>query len=458
MKHSLRVALAVARERSPEAPQGKDVRAHTDKPRVSQTELTAEHNFTVAAQQLGLSAGEQALLRTAFRDLKVAVPVRMDDGTLRVFEGYRIQHSRALGPAKGGIRYHPKVDRSSVHALAELMTWKTALVGLPFGGAKGGIACDPTQMSRTELERLTRTYIARLDGFLGPFQDIPAPDINTNEEVMAWILDEFSARHGYSPACVTSKPLVLGGLRGRHSATGRGVGMVLEEHMKGIGRPMQGLRVAIQGFGNVGAHAALFLAQRGCDVIAASDVLGGVRGLNDSALPVQELADHVSVTGSVIDFPNSEPITQEDLISFDCDVLIPAAVEGVLHEGNAGTVRAAVIVEGANMPTTAAADEILQSKSVAVVPDLLANAGGVIASYFEWTQNLQQISWSARKVDRQLHRVLARAYLEVSRVASERRLTLRQAAYIIAIDRVATAEGLRGLSADDLRRRYRKVA
>lgn len=278
---------------------------------------------------------------------------------------------------------------------------------------------------------------------------------------MAWILDEFSSRHGYSPACVTSKPIELGGLRGRRTATGRGVGMVLAEHMNTIGRSLHGLRVAIQGFGNVGTHAALFLAHRGCEIIAVSDVFGGIIDRGGRTLPIRAVVDHAQTTGSVINFPNSEPISNDELISLQCDVLIPAAVEGVLHEGNADSVRAAVIVEGANMPTTAAADEILQRKAITVVPDILANAGGVIASYFEWTQNLQQMQWSALKVNRQLRRFLARAYREVSKVASARDLSLRQAAYVIAVDRVARAEGLRGsVPADSYldRGKYRKAA
>jgi glutamate dehydrogenase (NAD(P)+) len=454
LKHSPTITTPAFRETTIEAlPSALGGRLRDDAPREPQS------NFASAAKRLGLSAEQQTLLRTPFRDIKVALPVRMDDGTLRVFEGYRVQHSKALGPAKGGIRYHPSVGRAAIHALAELMTWKTALVGLPFGGAKGGVACDPTQLSRAELERLTRIYVARLHRFMGPYRDIPAPDINTNEEVMAWILDEFSARQGYSPACVTSKPIELGGLRGRHSATGRGVGMVLAEHMNSIGRPLKGLRVAIQGLGNVGAHAALYLVERGCEIVAVSDVMGGVIGRNGSALPMHELIDHARATGSVVGFPNTDPITQQDLIGFPCDVLIPAAVEGVLHEGNAESVRAAVIVEGANMPATPGADEILQRKGITVVPDLLANAGGVIASYFEWTQNLQQMQWSAGKVKRQLRHFLVRAYRDVAKVASGRGLTLRQAAYLIAVERVAEAERLRGwMSEKERRHRYHKAA
>ena len=401
-------------------------------------------NFALAARELGLSAEQQALLQMPSLELKVAVPVRMDDGTLRVFDGYRVQHSRALGPAKGGIRYHPSVTAETMRNLAELMTWKTALVGLPFGGAKGGIACDPSQMSRAEIERLTRAYVACIHPFIGPYRDVPAPDLNTNEQVMAWILDEFSSVGGHSPAVVTSKPIELGGLRGRRTATGRGVGMVIAEHMHSVGRSLEGLRVAIQGFGNVGMHAALYLSERGCDIVAVADVMGGIIGRIGQPLPIRELVAHVQATGSVVGFANSESITNEELLSMPCDVLIPAALEGVLNERTADTVRAGLVVEAANMPTTAAADEILRKRGVTVIPDILANAGGVTASYFEWSQNLQQTQWSARRVDRQLQSHLVTAYREISKIASARNLTLRQAAYVLAVDRVATAESLRG--------------
>jgi glutamate dehydrogenase (NAD(P)+) len=401
-------------------------------------------NFGLAARELDLSVEQQRLLQTPSLEVKVAVPVRMDDGTLQVFDGYRVQHSMALGPAKGGIRYHPSVALDAMRSLAELMTWKTALVGLPFGGAKGGIACDPSQMSRAELERLTRAYVRRILPFIGPHRDVPAPDLNTNEQVMAWILDEFSAVHGYSPACVTSKPVELGGLLGRGTATGRGVGMVIAEHMDALGRSLKGLRVAIQGFGNVGMHAALYLAERGCEVVAVADVVGGIVGRDNRPLPIPALVDHMRATGSVVDFPGTQSITNEELIALPCDVLIPAAVEGVLHEGTTHVVRAALVVEAANMPTTAAADEILLRKNITVIPDILANAGGVIASYFEWSQNLQQSSWSARKVDRNLRSLLVSAYREISKIAVARNLTLRQAAYVLAVDRVAKAERLRG--------------
>lgn len=411
---------------------------------LSQVELTADRNFAFAAERLGLSSDQISLLRTPFREVKVSVPVPMDDGSLRVFTGYRIQHSGARGPAKGGIRYHPDVNAVEMQALAEIMTWKTALVDVPFGGAKGGIACDPATLSAGELERLTRRFVSRIHRFMGPFRDIPAPDVNTNAQVMAWILDEYSSRHGYTPACVTSKPVELGGLRGRATATGRGVGLVLAEHLKARGRSLSGLRVVIQGFGNVGSNAAAFIEQQGGEIVGVGDVNGGIVSSGGRGLRVHDLIEHVRLTGSVVDFPGSLRIDNEELIALPCDVFIPAALENALTEQNAGSVRATVVVEGANLPTTAAADEILRTRNIEVIPDLLANAGGVIASYFEWIQNLQQTQWPLHKVHRQLRSYLGRAYRMVSNVAQERETSLREAAWLIAIERVARAESLRG--------------
>lgn len=419
----------------------------------SEVELTADNNFTLAAQRLGLSADQQLLLRTPFREVKVAVPVQMDDGSLRVFAGYRVQHSGARGPAKGGIRFHPDVNTGEMHALAEIMTWKTALVDIPFGGAKGGIACDPATLSPGELERLTRRYVSRIHRFIGPFRDIPAPDVNTNEQVMAWILDEYSSRHGYSPACVTSKPVELGGIRGRSTATGTGIGMVLAEHLKSSGRSLSGMRVAIQGFGNVGSNAAAFIEHHGGEIIAVADVNGGILADGSKPLRVHDLIEHVRLTGSVVGCPGTVPIENEELMALPCDVLIPAALENALTESNAGKVRASVIVEGANLPTTAGADRILRSRGIDVIPDLLANAGGVVASYFEWTQNLQQAQWPRQKVNRQLRSYLVRAYRAVRKIAEARDMSFREAAWLIAIERVARAEALRGAM---LTRRDRK--
>jgi glutamate dehydrogenase (NAD(P)+) len=406
--------------------------------------MIVARNVEMAANDLGLDEAEQRLLRTPFRETKVALPIHMDDGSMQVFTGYRVQHSGARGPAKGGIRFHPAVNDSEIRALAELMTWKSALVDVPFGGAKGGVACDPARMSKAELERLTRKYVARIHRVLGPYRDVPAPDVNTNPEVMAWILDEFSALHGYSPACVTSKPVELGGLRGRSQATGRGVAIVLSNHMRSVGKTLRGLRVAIQGFGNVGSNAALSLAERGCEIIAVSDVFGGIVGRGGGALPLRAIMAHARVTGTVSDFPDVRRISNEELLQLDCDVLVPAALEGALRTDNAGAVRAKIVVEAANLPTTPEADKILEDKGITVLPDLLVNAGGVIASYFEWTQNLQQIPWTEDRVSRELSCYLRRAYRDVAGRAGREGTTLRRAAYRVALDRVARAEELRG--------------
>ncbi|MGH9438622.1 MAG: Glu/Leu/Phe/Val family dehydrogenase, partial [Terriglobia bacterium] len=352
-----------------------------------------DRNFDLAAKQLGLTKEQKLMLKSPFREVRVEVPVRMDDGSVEVFAGYRIQHNGARGPTKGGIRYHPAVDDDEMRALAEVMTWKTALVNIPFGGAKGGISCDPLRMSQGELERLTRKFVARIHRLLGPYRDVPAPDLNTNSQTMAWILDEYSSRNGYSPACVTGKPVELGGSVGRQQATGRGVMLMIEKYMEDLGQSLNGLKVAIQGFGNVGANAALALAERGCDVFAISDMYGGIVSGNRLGLPVKDLTEYARRTGSLINFPGTEPITNSDLLMLDCDVLIPAAVECVLHGQNANGVNAKIVAEAANLPTTPEADEIFAKRGIPVLPDILVNAGGAIVSYFEWTQNLQQVSW-----------------------------------------------------------------
>ena len=404
-----------------------------------------DHNFDIAAERLGLSQEHKALLKMPLLETKAEIPVRMDDGSLRVFVGYRVQHSDARGPAKGGIRYSPVVDEDEIRALAEVMTWKTALVNVPFGGAKGGVNCDPLGMSQAELERVTRKYIAKIDHVLGPMRDIPAPDVNTNPQVMAWILDEYSSRRGYTPACVTGKPEELGGSVGRKDATGRGVMLVLREHMKELGRSLRGLRVVIQGFGNVGSHTATFLAEEGCHIVAAGDIFGAIRSSSDKGLSIRDLSEHVRLTGSVVGFADADPVSQEELLLLDCDVLIPAATEGVLHSGNAGRVRAEVIAEAANLPTTPEADQIFGSKGITVLPDILTNAGGVVVSYFEWVQNLKQETWELAKVNAELGRRLREAYRDVSYLAAQENISLREAAYHLAMERVLRAEILRGV-------------
>lgn len=404
-----------------------------------------DRNFAVAAERLGLNSEEKLLLKMPFRELKVEVPIRMDDGSLKVFSGYRVQHSGARGPAKGGIRFHPAVDIGEVQSLAEAMTWKTSLANIPFGGAKGGVNCDPLEMSQAEVERVTRKFISRIHHILGAHRDVPAPDVNTNPQVMAWILDEYSSRHGYTPACVTGKPIELGGSLGRKQATGRGVMLVTAEYMKEIGHPLKGQRVVIQGFGNVGSHAALLLEEQGCEIFAVSDMYGGIISASPKPLPMEELAAHVQKTGSVIEFPGTEPISNDDLLLLPCDILIPAALECVLNVANAEKVQAKVIVEAANLPTTPEADDIFRSKQITVLPDILANVGGVIVSYFEWVQNLQQMYWTEEKVNEELYTYIARAYRDVSKLARQHKITFKEAAYQVAVERVARAEQMRGL-------------
>ena len=407
----------------------------------SAIEIT-QRNFQLAAERLHLDADMQTLLATPFREVRVEVPVRMDNGRMQVFSGYRVQHNGARGPVKGGLRFHPAVDMDEVRALAAAMTWKTALMNVPFGGAKGGINCDPKKMSTGELERLTRCFVSRIHMFIGPYSDVPAPDVNTDGQVMTWIFDEFSKAHGHSPACVTGKPLDVGGSLGREQATGRGVSLMLREAARDLDMPLNGLRVAIQGFGNVGRFAALLLAEMGCKIVAVSNSKGGI--YNRSGLSLPDLLAHLKATKGLNGFPGATSVSNEDLLECDCDALAPCALECVLHGGNAARVKAKLIVEGANLPTTPSADAILERRGVTVVPDILANAGGVTCSYFEWAQNLQQVTWTEEQVNNELERIMVRAYRETVGFAKRERTSLRVAAYCIAVERVARVEKLRG--------------
>jgi len=398
--------------------------------------------YDMAAERLELPAGIREMLRRPWRELQVQVPVRMDDGTIQVFSGYRVQHNGARGPYKGGVRFHPEADLDEVRALASLMTWKTALVGLPFGGAKGGVQCDPTRLSTGELNRITRRYTLNIEHLIGPYRDIPAPDLGTNAQTMAWMMDAYGQLHGHSPASVTGKPVELGGLLGRESATGRGVAFVLDAAANDLGLNPKGTRVAIQGFGNVGSWAARLVHQLGCRVIAVSDVQGGV--YNPNGLQIPQLADYHRAAGSVSGFSGGERITNAELLELDCDVLVPAAVGSVITARNAPRVAARVVLEAANHPTTPEADSILDDRVVIVLPDILVNAGGVIVSYFEWTQNLQEFRWEENRVNEELRKIIVAAYHEVHNKVVSRGITHRLAAMEIGVERVARAVELRG--------------
>jgi len=370
------------------------------------------------------------------------VPVRLDDGDLIVVRGYRVQHNGARGPYKGGIRYHPTADLNEVRALASLMTWKTALLDLPFGGAKGGVEVDPSGMSAAELQRLTRRFTNGIQHILGVYRDIPAPDVNTNAQTMAWMMDAYSAGHGYSPAIVTGKPLDLGGAPGREAATGRGCVYVLDAHCAHVGRRLSDLTVAIQGFGNVGSWMARELFERGATIVAVSDVNGAV--VDPAGIDVPGMVALVGSGRSVIEAARGDVITNHELLELDCDVLAPAALGEVITEDNADRVTASIVLEAANYPVTPGGDKILRDHDVVVIPDILANAGGVTGSYFEWTQNIQQFTWKEERFVAELLERMQEAYRFTQAFADEREVTLRQAAYAIGIKRVADAARLRG--------------
>ena len=400
--------------------------------------------FRRAARIMDVSSHVERMLVTPFREVKVDVSITLDSGELGTFIGYRVQHDRSRGPMKGGLRYHPTLDMDEALGLASLMTWKTAIVNLPYGGAKGGIAVDPSKISERELERLTRRFVEQIHDIIGPQTDIPAPDMGTNAQVMAWIMDEYSKIHGFSPAVVTGKPVDLFGSKGREEATGRGVVFAMEEFLKDVGGgEIGGKRCAIQGFGNVGSWAARFLHEAGARVVAVSDQRGGIR--NPEGLDIPKLLEHARRAKTVVGFPGADSISNPELLVSDVDVLIPAALGGVLTKENAKDVRARYLVEAANAPTTPEADEILTRRGVQILPDVYANAGGVTVSYFEWTQNIQQFTWEEAKIAAELKRYMSEAYATLSRVARERRVPLRTAAFIVAIGRVGRATTLRGL-------------
>jgi glutamate dehydrogenase (NAD(P)+) len=397
----------------------------------------SHYYFNKAADVLNLSDRLRAILWSPIRTVKVDLVIDDDDGKLQHYQGYRVQHNKARGPMKGGLRFHPDMDEDHAAALANLMTWKTAIVDVPFGGAKGGINCDPLTMSEGELNKVTRRFVEQTKEIIGPTIDIPAPDVNTNAKVMGWIMDEYSKYAGFSPGVVTGKPLELFGSEGRDEATGRGIMVVLDEALKSRGESLQDIRVAVQGFGNVGSNAARLIAEQGAKIIAVADHLGGVS--NDNGLDIDALSLWVAEHRTVKGFSGGTAFDNTEIITWDADVLIPAALENAITEDNVNNVKANIIVEGANGPTTPAAHEVLVQRGVLVVPDILANAGGVTVSYFEWAQNIQQFRWKKDRVDEELTHKMREAYAAVRDVAEQEDIDMRIAAFVLGIRRVGKA-------------------
>ena len=400
--------------------------------------LAASHAyFRRAADVLGLPEKIRTVLLTPRRTIKVELVIEREDGELQIFNGYRVQHNSDRGPMKGGLRYHPAMDEEHASALANLMTWKTAVVDVPFGGAKGGINCDPLNMSERDVYEVTVAFVEQMKEVIGPTTDIPAPDVNTNAKIMGWIMNEYSKYMGFSPAVVTGKPLELFGSEGRNAATGRGVMDVLGEALKEKGQSFSDVTVAVQGFGNVGSNAALLIAERGAKIVAVADHTGGVS--NDEGLDVPALAAWTKEHGGVKGFSGGVAFEAAEIIGWDVDVLVPAALEDAIREDNAADVKASIVVEGANGPTTPEADEILVKKGVLIIPDILANAGGVTVSYFEWAQNIQQFNWDEERVNAELDKKMSKAFQAVREVANEFTIDMRTAAFVLAIRRVGKA-------------------
>ncbi len=406
---------------------------------------TAKQQIDIVADLIGINDGTREVLKHPKRELTVNFPVRMDDGSYRVFTGHRVQYNMARGPCKGGIRYHPQVSLDEVRALAAWMTWKCAVVNIPYGGAKGGVICDPKHMSKGELERLTRRYTSEISSIIGPEMDIPAPDVYTDSQTMSWIMDTYSMQKGYSvPGVVTGKPVSLGGSEGRGEATGRGCAYVIRETAKDLGLRVKNGTVAVQGFGNAGSVAANILAEeQGAKIVAVSDSKGGIYkadGFNPRAVE-----EHKRKTGSVVGFPGAKAISNEEVLETQADILIPAALENQITKKNADKIRAKIVAEAANGPTLPEADTVLFQKKITVLPDILANAGGVTVSYFEWAQDIQGFFWPLAEVNNRLERVMVQSYNDVHKVATERKVHNRTAAYVLAIQRVVDAIRIRGI-------------
>ncbi|KAK9121041.1 hypothetical protein Syun_018658 [Stephania yunnanensis] len=402
-------------------------------------------NFKHASRILGLDSKLEQSLLIPLREIKVECTIPRDDGSLVSFIGFRVQHDNARGPMKGGIRYHHEVDPDEVNALAQLMTWKTAVVGLPYGGAKGGIGCTPKELSKSELERLTRVFTQKIHDVIGTQRDVPAPDMGTNSQTMAWILDEYSKFHGHSPAVVTGKPLDLGGSLGREAATGRGVVIATEELLADHGKSISGLKFVIQGLGNVGSWVAKLIHERGGKVIAVSDITGAVK--NPDGIDIPSLIKHKVSTGTLNDFQGGDAMDPKELLVHECDVLIPCALGGVLNKHNAGNVKARYIIEAANHPCDPEADEIFADKGIIVLPDIYANAGGVTVSYFEWVQNIQGFMWTEETVNERLQMYMRNAFRHIKTKCQSHNCNLRMGAFTLGVDRVARATVLRGWEA-----------
>ncbi len=400
------------------------------------------YHFDAAADRLGIAEDVAGVLRTPYREVSVQIPVTQKDGKIHLYQGFRVQHNGARGPYKGGIRFHPEVNLDEVRALASLMTWKTAIADVPFGGAKGGVNVPGDQLEPDELQTIARSFMSKVDKILGPTRDIPAPDVNTNAQTMAWMMDEYGKLHGHTPACVTGKPIALEGSYGREAATGRGLVYLYREAAPKLDLKPSDTRLVVQGFGNVGSWAARLMQELGAKVVGASDAYGAVR--SDEGFDAEAMRQHVQEGGKLTEFEGVDEISPEELLDIECEVFIPAALGGMLHQGNADRLNCKMIVEGANSPTTPGADAILDDKGVLVVPDVMANAGGVIVSYFEWVQNLQHFRWEEREVNDRLGRIMRGAFRRVDSRAKESEISLRMAAYEVGIERVAEAARTRG--------------
>ena len=420
---------------------GSEKRQSSHQAEISNYEIV-QHHFRKAAERLALPDDLAEVLRSSFREVTVQIPVKLSDGRTHVFFGYRVQHNGARGPYKGGVRFHQEVDLDEVRALAALMTWKTAIAELPFGGAKGGVNCPAADLDEGEKQVIARSFMDKIEKVLGPVRDIPAPDVNTDAQTMAWMMDEYGKLHGHTPACVTGKPIALEGSYGRESATGRGIVYAYREAAPVLGLKPPETRVVVQGFGNVGSWAARIITGLGARIVGVSDANGAIR--SDEGIDPDALLRHLGDGGVLPEFEDAEAIDPDDLVGIECDVFIPAALGGMIHERNAERLNCRMMIEGANSPTTPKADEILEDKGVYVIPDVMANAGGVVVSYFEWVQNLQHFRGDEREVNDKLSGIMRRAYRGIAQRANDSDLSLRSAAYELGIERVVEASRTRG--------------